>query len=862
MVRRPPLVEIALLAAASLVHVSPCPAAVECHLRTARVARTFYTGETAQLSITTDSDARNVPYEVRNYESQVVASGRVSFTAAEPTELVLRGLANGVYYLQLTFGPGDLYRDQFCVLPPPDQGGEDARLWGFQLNGAEERCYQMLAQVGVRYVRFDVSWPDHEPSPGAYRTSKADWYAGVCRRWGLQMIPTLGYSPSWTAQKPDNMDATRNHTWCPDAVEHWGEYVRLLRERLGRQTVTWPSPELGLGASNATQEVPLVRSWEIWNEVDQNFYYGPWPRYLDLLRVASGVLKQTSRDRRVMYGGACAHWTEMGKTYDCAGPLFFDEVAWHSNKDLETELPKYYYGAPQLGYRNWIPQLTVQTECYPTTRAGVGEAEYLLRLYTVLRAWREEGYCYASIGSHLVGPADPNSIALTSLRSDKEYMPNAKYVAYATSRWLLGNSAYLGPVSLAEGVTAHVFARQGGPMMVLWSDTGATVSVELDTWAQQIDVMGRSRRLPGTECSLTLNGAPTVIWGVAYRYAVEAIQNYFETTMNTEYGFPYATDSPYVKTLAWDCCWRCDGQSDRLLATLRQTLDAMKARPAMKGRALDSLAADISTSTANLCDAAARYRSRYGLRPEVPTSLWRLVRLAEWLGEATDALAGPRCVRASGSDWPPRKAYLMQRLDTLYTQLAETPEGSVHPLALRMLDRGYSLAATYQRTGGAGVLKAALTAADAAEAWGRVENPQVRGVFLVGYFPTARQLKKSTIFTPGQTHTLQVQVYNFTSKPVSGTFTWALGAAWSPNTVTVPFSVGPGQHTERIPCDVTVPGGPEPWSLGRVTLPAGDISVWCPSTTANKEWLQLYGQLSDGRGLPQMVFETAVGVLG
>jgi hypothetical protein len=828
---------------------------VDCHVCAPRVGRVFFAGEPVTLTVTSASASQTVRYAVYDADGRTVASGSLRLDGGTPQSLALRQLGIGIYYLTFTFADNSQFKDAFCVVPRPDDGPGDPGLWGFQFGAMYEQYYAFMAALGVRHVRFDLSWPDHERTPGAYGFDVADWYASCLKRYGLQMIPTLGYTPGWTAMQPEDLGPERSHVFAPDAVEHWAQFVSLLGRRLGEQTVTWP-PSAVVGGSKCQMEtLPLVRSWEIWNEVDQNYYWGHWGRYLDLLRVAGAVLKQQDPRRSVAYGGSCGHWTELAKTYEANCVPYFDQLTWHSGGNMERELPKYYYGAPQLGYRNWLPRPTIQTECYPDPFAGASEAESVLRLYTILKAWREEGYSYASIGQHLIGPADPNSCGLGWWTADGQIAPTAKGVAYASARWLLMDATYVGPLNLGANVVAHLFMKRGSPLLIAWCDGGATVSVNLSSRCRRFDALGRETPVRGTRVNLALTPAPVVLWGVAEAYVPAAISAYVNQVMKTEYGFPYGTDSPYVHTLEADCDWNNPGQAARLAATLSACVTALSSRPTVRGRALDPYALDLRTAICNLTSAA----QRWGMRPEVPTTVWRLVRLAEWVGEVSDALDPTVVGRPSGVEMSTNTGVTVD-LQQARAVVADDASGRLRPMSATLLSRAQRMSELAARTGGPGAALAVRTAMEAARQYATLEGLSQIAIFAVGYFPTAHQLKKGVIFDPDTTHTVQAQVYNFTAAEVSGTLTWHFGDTWSPQTASVQFSAPANGWSERLSCQVTIPGGAQPWPIKTASNPAGSFSVYCPAEVPVGETLILDGCLSDGRPLLPMRYEVSVGV--
>jgi hypothetical protein len=834
--------------------VRPAAADVDCQISAARVGRVFFTGERVSVTVTSSAATQRVRYVLRDFDGRTAATGTAPLGGGTAQPLSFGVLGNGIYYLTLTFTEGQ-YKDAVCVVPRPDDDPGDPGLWGFQFGGTNEMYYAFMAALGVRHVRFDLSWPDHERTEGNYGLDVANWYATCLQKYGLQMIPTLGYTPGWTAMQPDDLPVERTHVFAPDAVEHWAQFVKLLGRRLGPETITWPAAAVVGKAACATQTWPLVRSWEIWNEADQNYYWGYWGRYLDLLRVASATLKRDFPTCHIAYGGSCAHWNELATTYDASCVPYFDELTWHSGGNMETELPKYYYGAPQLGYRNWLNRTVIQTECYPDSYTGLSEAASLLRLYTVLKAWREEGYSYASIGQRLVGPADPNSTGLGWWTADGQIAPSAKGVAYAVTRWLLMDATYIGPVSLDASATAHLFMKQGTPMLIAWSDAGASVRVDLSSRCARYDVLGRQTPIRGTRVSLALTDSPTIIWGVADSYLPTAINAYATQVMGSEYGFSYGVDSPYVHNLSADCDWYNTGQATRLATTLRTVLTCMGTRSASRGRMLDAYALDLRTAIQNLGSAARRR----GVRGEVPTTMWRLVRLAQWVGEVSDALDTKCSTRPATTD-PTTDPTLDAELIATASTVASTSALTVRPMSATLLSQGLRMVAVNAQTGGTGAAIAARTAMEGAAQYATLESASEVGIFAVGYFPTAHQLKKGLLFDPGTTHTVQAQVYNFGTTDVSGTITWQFGDTWSPTTASVPFTAPAGGWSDRIPCQVAIPGGDLPWPVKTASNPARSFSVYCPTAVPVGETLILGGSVSDGRTMLPMRYDVSVGI--
>jgi len=831
-----------------LATLEPSDAAVSCLITTERPARTFYLGERPVLNVHANCASMEVPYEVGDYDGSVVARGIMSLSADRPEVLELRPMQCGLYSLTLHFGE-ETVRDAFCVIPRPGLAKGDPGLWGFQNSPMEEERYRLIAQMGGRYLRFDISWPDYERKKGVFVRTRPDWFAAAGRKFGLQMIPTLGYTTSWACLPPDDMSPVRTHTFAPKELDHWRIYVEAMRDILAPQTLTWPSPEVDRGG---VETLPLVRSWEIWNEADQNYYYGPWARYVDLLRIAACALKQNNHHEKVIYGGSCAHWTEMGRTYAMNGQYYFDQISWHSNFDIHTQTLGYYYGVPQLGYRHWLPCRTVQTECYPSIPAGVPPGEYVLRLYATLKAWREEGYCYSLIGLPLIGKEAPTVPAFTYRNTTGQIVPKAMYVGYAATVNLLSEAAYIGPLELGEGVTTCLFASRGRPFVVMWSPEGThPATVELEPGAVRLDGLGRSFKARGPRVTLNVTGTPVVFMGVSDEYVAQAIRARFELYVTTEYGYVYNVDSPYVRALATDIKVGADDQAARMRATLIAALERMGTNYRRDTATLEPVALDIRASMVNLANAAV---TRGSPQANHCTGLYRLQLMSEWFADVMDALRAPTETATQGADPDP-----WESLEQARAQLVDDQLGTMKGLSEAIIDRGFRMAEAFRRHGGHGAWLAAVTAREAALTFAQVDPAKVVDVFVIAYFPQARMMTKATLLPAGTRHTVEFEVHNFTPQPVSGTVRLTVPDTWATQEITADFSVEANSLTPRIPVQFEIPGSDDPWQLKWAYRPGHAYCVSIPPQLGTTVIVTAGGTLSDGRELLPTLQEVNVG---
>jgi len=830
---------------------------VSCEITAPRPARAFFPGESIYLTVTVSGPQQQVGYTIFDYEGRRRIVDTLTVGDSKPRNLsVPFRMPTGIYYITLQFPNGQQVNDAFCVIPRPDDEAGEYDIFGFHLGNPSEQLVEALAQAGVRLVRDDMDWVNSEPTEGNYSLAKAQARAQLFSKYGIQWIPILGYTPGWARMEPQNATgraAVAGHAWAPAETTHWAGFVQLMADYLGSQTVHWPSEEI-IPRSEAlvSEDLPLVNRWEIWNEVDQAFYYGYWGRYLDLLRIAYCTLKNSNSRNIVLYGGSCGHWTELGKTYHANCKYYFDELAFHGGgSDISNTLAIYYTGAPQIGNGYGIFHPSSHTETYPSAPAPLTEAQYMIRLYTTLKKWQERTWCIYH-GGRVVGAADPNSLALMWQKND-QLIPNAKYVAFAVARWLLSNAIYVGPVDLGKTVEANLFLKHGRPMLICWSDENATVDIALASDAHYYDEMGKRFTIPGqgTTSPVTLTAKPLLIYGVDYHYLAQAIRNQAEIYLTTEQGFETDRTFGYIGQLEQDAAWAWADWPRQFRRAIEWATDMCDQRPRVGPRALGIPQMVIHGQlyrTVRNCEPAGYIHG--------PTHhiVYRLECLTEWLGRVADARD------RAWEVYNPQSRFIDKLLDRMeQLEIRITANGLNYPLAQQSLDRARRQIDRAVQHHHGGAYRAATGLHNTAVLLSNLEQPKLMKVFAVADFVTATQLVKALALPPGIEHNLRVTVYNYTDQSVSGQITWQLPETWSTTTITKHFTAPAGGYSEPIDCLVTIPGEPTPWVEKDGWTAAGMVTLRLPEPIAAQSDLKLSGELDDGRSLLDMHYNVLVG---
>ena len=853
------LLALALLAPLAAQGQTPAPF---CHVSATRAARTFYLGERVVLSLSATGALRSGQYTVTDYYGRITATGGFQVGGGVPQSLPLgRGYLFGIYYLHLTTSAGEQQDDAFCVIPRPDANRGEYGAFSFHYQDDKPDVWAALAQVGCRVIRHDIAWPAIEAQKDQYDFSYARRVIALAQQYGMQLIPILGYTPTWAGMEP--LDATGRvatawHTWAAGTTTGWPPAMRELITLLSQQRVTWPaSAAIRPSAVSGQGTQPLVHSWEIWNEVDQNFYYVYWGRYLDMLRLVNLEIKAQDPWGTVLYGGSCGHWTQLGMTYTAGAQYYFDRLAFHpSGTDLDKLLAIYFTGAPQIGNGYGLYHTATMTESYPYCPPGVTDAQFMPRMYALLRKWQLDTFCWfggAPDNSNLPGGGS------MCHRVNGDLVPNAKYVALAVARWQLCAAKYVGPLDLGAGVQAQLMLRHGRPVLVAWADAPTTVNLRVYAGARTSDEMGRETLLRATDgvAPVALSPAAVVILGLMPDYLGEAFHSQAELYLTTPQGFTTDQTFGYIRALEVDAAPGWAGWAAQFRADVDQATGLMHTNPHQAMTALSTAQMDLNTQIMNMLKGAQTQRQ---VSPRTQSVVWRLQAVSEWLGAVLDSY----CQR--WGNWvasPANYQQLQQDVETLRQQAAPADRGLTCPVAMQSLRRAHALLQLTTDGGlGIGLYRAARGECNAARLLMQIETPLLIPVVATADFVNARQLTKVMALVPGEPQELRVYVYNYTTQPVSGTLVWQVPESWQipAESLTAPFTAPPGGQSEAALVHFTIPAPPAPWPTQIVRTPAGgDLNLQVPAGLEAGVSLTLGGTLDDGRRLLPVAYPMLIG---
>lgn len=181
-----------------------------------------------------------------------------------------------------------------------------------------ERIFDALADLKVRFIRFDFIWPSIEHSRGERDFHLYDGFVKQAHQRGIRILALVSFAPGWA-----NGDGPPNQP--PRDVSDWADFLRAL---VGRYM---PCGDL------ATQEGWTdgygIQAWEIWNEPNVARFWTPPPdpaAYTRLLAGSYRAIKALDPRSVVLNGGP-----KMPTGGDCyAASCFIENMYAQGAKDF------------------------------------------------------------------------------------------------------------------------------------------------------------------------------------------------------------------------------------------------------------------------------------------------------------------------------------------------------------------------------------------------------------------------------------------------------------------------------------------------------------------------------------------------
>ncbi len=170
-----------------------------------------------------------------------------------------------------------------------------------------ESDYQRLARANIDTVRLIFYWPQISAGPGKYNWLNVDPAVIYASAAGVRLVPTLLGAPSYVSNDPlrPPLDSAKEQ-------KQWQDFVRALVARYGPGGDFWsyvhacrPNP----GWCRPDVPYAPLRTWQVWNEPDQDRFWKPEPspgEYARLLELTNDAVKGVDPGATVITGGVSA----------------------------------------------------------------------------------------------------------------------------------------------------------------------------------------------------------------------------------------------------------------------------------------------------------------------------------------------------------------------------------------------------------------------------------------------------------------------------------------------------------------------------------------------------------------------------
>jgi hypothetical protein len=194
-----------------------------------------------------------------------------------------------------------------------------------------------MKSAGVQTIRVVFNWAYAQPYPSwsevpaadrsqftnaagiPTRFHQFDQLVGAAAKLGLQVFPTVIYTPWW--------DTAAGPSWAlarPQKDAPYGAFCAALVRRYGPHGTFWKT----------NRPAMPIHMWEIWNEPDLSYFWSKQPfeqSYMALLHAAHRAIKAVDDSAQVILGGLTNRsWNVLRRIYRVRGAgNWFDGVALH-----------------------------------------------------------------------------------------------------------------------------------------------------------------------------------------------------------------------------------------------------------------------------------------------------------------------------------------------------------------------------------------------------------------------------------------------------------------------------------------------------------------------------------------------------
>lgn len=411
----------------------------------------------AEVSLAVNYSVIGITYENDSFSGQelikVFPNGEQRFSFSLPQDRY------GMYKLNVSVSGAEDFSADFAVIPHYEkQFLEEYTRRGvatqYERGGRTDSHDRILMEkAGVRHIRDGIIWIKHEKSKGLFDYSYTDsWYERAAENTHSVVMGLWYNNPFYNGNKSDKYGVSGQYQ-----IEAYANYARNMARRYRD-----------------------VSEFEIWNEPDYGSFWLPAGNafdYINMLKTASLEIKQINPNTGIA-AGALSKTSEtdfMRQVFAYGGYPYFDTVSLHPYVSPQYSADDEYSLSRYESYKNLITEYggwkdIIATEVgWPTHKEGAApekQAQQLVKQNVIADKYgflANEWFSFRDAGNNQNNKEDNFGI----LRND--YTPKPAYFALCAMNQFLAGAVYCGEASWMTGAEAHLYMKNGSPILVAWS---------------------------------------------------------------------------------------------------------------------------------------------------------------------------------------------------------------------------------------------------------------------------------------------------------------------------------------------------------------------------------------------------------
>ena len=361
----------------------------------------------------------------------------------------------------------------------------------------------LLKELGVKYVRNGTTWARVETTKGVYNFSSSDRWVQELTDAGIGIIFTLLYNNTLY-----NADATGINKPGPTTQAEFDAFVQYAVETARRY--------------------PQITNYEIWNEPNHNGFWQPsgdYTNYAKLVRQTAKALKAVNPNIKVVVGSVATGGSLTPSDYGMylRGMMsegsypYIDAISYHPYvfpNTIEQNSGKLQWHHDNVAeiIRDYggFKSMMVTEVGWPTSvnSEGVTEEVQARELVKQYITGDENGIEANMIYDFRNDGTDPNEREHNFGVVKNDFTLKKSFYSIKTYFDFTSDADYVGKLDTSDignGITAHVYSKDGEPVIVAWKPAGDESNIAVNgTSVNAYDMYGENIEV-STESAETID---------------------------------------------------------------------------------------------------------------------------------------------------------------------------------------------------------------------------------------------------------------------------------------------------------------------------------------------------------------------